>query len=71
MVNVDETGFRVQAGLQWVHSASTGKYSLLTVHPRRGRVAMDAMGVLPGFTGIAQHDAWAPYDTYTSAGHAL
>ena len=29
------------------------------------------MGVLPGFTGTAVHDAWAPYDTYTTAGHAL
>jgi hypothetical protein len=28
--------------------------------------------VLPGFSGIAVHDAWAPYDTYASvAGHAL
>jgi transposase len=59
VVNVDETVFRVQTKLQWVHSPSTGKYSLLTVHPRRGSVAMDAMGVLPAFTGIAQHDAWA------------
>jgi len=27
--------------------------------------------VLPTFTGIAVHDAWAPYDTYTNASHAL
>jgi hypothetical protein len=32
---------------------------------------MDAAGVLPRFTGIAVHDAWAPYDTYTRASHAL
>ena len=32
---------------------------------------MNAMGVPPGFTGTAVHDAWAPYDTYTTAGHAL
>ena len=33
---------------------------------------MEAAGVLPAFTGIACHDAWAPYDTYDSvAGHAL
>jgi transposase len=33
---------------------------------------MDAAGVLPGFRGIACHDAWAPYDTYGQvAGHAL
>ena len=46
-------------------------HTLLMVHPRRGRQAMEAMGVLPSFTGIAVHDAWAPYDTYTPAGHQL
>ena len=32
---------------------------------------MNDMAVLPTFTGIAVHDAWAPYDTYTNASHAL
>jgi hypothetical protein len=71
LVHFDETGFRVAGRLHWVHSASTGKYSLLYVHPKRGREAMNAGGVLPGFTGIAMHDAWAPYDCYTEATHAL
>lgn len=71
VAHFDETGFRVAGKLHWVHSASTGKYSLITVHPKRGTVAMNAGGVLPVFTGIAVHDAWAPYDTYTQAGHAL
>jgi hypothetical protein len=32
---------------------------------------MDEIGILPRFTGIAVHDAWAPYDTYDDATHAL
>lgn len=32
---------------------------------------MDAAGVLLSFTGIAVHDAWAPYDCYPAATHAL
>jgi transposase len=67
----DETGFRTAGRLAWVHCARTGKYTLLTVHPRRGGQAMDAMGILPSFTGIAVHDAWAPYDTYTAVAHQL
>jgi transposase len=67
----DETGFRVAGRLHWVHCARTGKYTLLTVHPRRGTKAMEAMGVLPAFAGIAVHDAWAPYDTYTTPDHQL
>jgi transposase len=71
VVNFDETGLRVEGKLRWVHSASTGKYSLITVHDRRGVKGMDAGGVLPAFTGIAVHDAWAPYDTYKAVTHAL
>jgi transposase len=71
VVNFDETGLRVEGRLRWVHSASTGKYSLIFVHDRRGTQGMDAAGVLPEFAGVAVHDAWAPYDTYSQITHAL
>jgi transposase len=72
VAHFDETGLRVGGSLVWVHSASTNKWSLLTAHPERGTAAMDAAGVLPTFTGLAVHDAWAPYDTYTDVGaHVL
>ena len=67
----DETGFRVDGKLHWVHCARTGKYTLLMVHPKRGTEAIEAMGVLPWFAGVAVHDAWAPYDTYTTPDHQL
>jgi len=67
----DETGFRVDGRLHWVHCARTGKYTLLMVHPKRGTEAMEAMGVLPSFAGVALHDAWAPYDTYAGPDHQL
>jgi hypothetical protein len=71
VAHFDETGLRVEKRLHWVHSASTGKFSLITVHPKRGVEGMRHAGVLPNFGGIAVHDAWAPYDTFTQAGHAL
>ena len=37
VAHFDETGFRVAGGLAWVHSASSGKYVLVTVHAKRGR----------------------------------
>jgi transposase len=67
----DETGLRADGRLHWVHCARTGKYTLFMVHPKRGTEAMKAMGILPSFTGIALHDAWAPYDTCTTPGHQL
>jgi transposase len=67
----DETGFRTAGACHWLHSASVPDAVHLSVHRRRGRVAMDAAGILSGFTGIAVHDAWAPYDTYEQATHLL
>jgi transposase len=72
VAHFDETGFRTAGKLAWVHSASTGKFALFTVHAKRGKDGMKAAGVLPHFAGIAVHDAWAPYDTFANvAGHAL
>ncbi|MFY1653374.1 IS66 family transposase [Solwaraspora sp. WMMB762] len=71
VAHFDETGIRVDGRLAWLHSASTPTDVLLTAHRRRGTAGMDDAGVLPGYTGVAVHDAWAPYDTYTDAVHAL
>jgi transposase len=71
VAHFDETGARVAGRLHWVHSASTPLLSLFTVHPKRGVVAMDAAGVLPGFRGVAVHDGWSPYWRYPKARHAL
>jgi transposase len=72
VVHVDESGLRVAGRLHWVHVATTGKYTLVWVHPRRGRPGIDAGQVMGSMTGIAVHDAWAPYDTYRpGGGHQL
>jgi len=71
VAHFDETGARVAGRLHWVHSASTGLLWLLSVHAKRGKAAMDAAGVLPGFVGVAVHDGWAPYWRYEHVTHAL
>jgi hypothetical protein len=71
VAHFDETGARVAGRLHWVHSASTSLLSLFTVHAKRGKVAMDAAGVLGGFAGVAVHDGWVPYWRYQDVTHAL
>ena len=70
VAHFDETGARVAGRLHWLHSASTDRLSLFTVHPKRGTEAMDRAGVLPGFQGVAVHDGWSSYGRYQQATHA-
>ena len=71
VAHFDETGVRVDGRLRWLHSASTERLTLLGVSAHRGGLGIDALGVLPAFTGVAVHDGWAPYPRYDGAEHAL
>jgi transposase len=71
LAGFDETGFRVEGKLRWMHVASNALYTYITVHPKRGRAAIEQCGILPRFSGIAVHDCWKPYFLYTSCLHAL
>ena len=70
VVHFDETGGRATGRLHWVHSASTGRLTLIDCHPKRGRLAMDDLGVIGQMTGVAVHDGWKPYRHY-DVDHAL
>ena len=40
-------------------------------HRKRGTVAITAASILPTYTGIASHDGWSAYWTFTGCQHAL
>ena len=69
-VHFDETGLRIASARQWVHSAGTATLTLYRAHAKRGREAIDAMGVLPGYEGVSIHDAYTSYLSYPGL-HAL
>ena len=70
VVHFDETGTRIEGELAWLHSASTVDTTYYQVQPHRGGEAIEAIGILPGFGGIAVHDGWAAYAGYGTL-HAL
>jgi len=70
VIHCDETGMRIKGKRQWLHVASTDKYTCYLPHPKRGSEAMDYMGILPEFNGVAVHDGWKPYNSYECE-HAL
>jgi transposase len=67
VVHFDETGIRLQARLHWLHTASTEQLTFYAAHPKRGRQAIDAVGILPEMAGTRVHDAYASYLSYDGA----
>ncbi len=60
----DETGININGKTHWLHCLSNEKVVLFFADERRGKEAMDRMGVLPFFHGILVHDHWKPYFKY-------
>jgi transposase len=69
-VHCDETGLRVEGKLYWTHVASTEQATYLEVHPKRGREALDEIGILPERKGVVVHDGYTSYEQYPDAKHA-
>ena len=71
VIGADETGLRVAGKSHWIHVARTDELTHYGYDARRGKAAMDAIGILPQFTGVCVHDGWFTYDEYRGATHAL
>lgn len=70
-VHFDETGFRIDKRLAWLHTACTEWLSYYTVHLKRGDEAMLDAGVLPNCHGWAVHDGLKSYFSFETVSHAL
>jgi transposase len=70
VIHVDETGLYEQGKRSWLHVTSTPKLTFYAAHRRRGKEALEAIGILPGYQGTAVHDAWPAYASY-SCRHSL
>lgn len=71
VAHFDETGGRVAGKLHWIHVACNDSWTLFHLDRKRGRVAMDAAGILPSFRGIAINDGLVVYRQYDQALHGL
>ncbi len=71
VLGVDETNLRVNQQQEWVHVSSTDKLTLLVHDKRRGTAAIEQIGILSGYKGVAVHDGFSAYDQYAQCRHSL
>jgi len=69
VIHQDETGLHVAGKRYWMHVTCTPTLTHYQVHKSRGQAALEAIGILPAFSGISIHDGWASYFLYP-CGHA-
>jgi len=70
VLNQDETGLSVAGKRHWVHVSATKHLTHYAVHAKRGKEALDAIGILSEFVGVSVHDGWSSYWHY-ACGHGL
>ena len=70
VLHAEETGTRVRTTKHWVHTICSGLLTLIAVHPKRGRKALEDIGVLGAYAGTLVHDGYASYDYLETAVHA-
>lgn len=71
VLHKDETSLSVMGKRFWGHVACTDRLTYYAVHANRGSKAVEAIDILPKFSGTCIHDAWATYFKYSNCEHGL
>src|SRR5712691_12928133 len=64
VIHQDETGLYVGGKRHWMHVTCTPTLTHYQVDQSRGQAALEAIGILPQFSGISIHDGWGSYFLY-------
>ena len=64
VLHQDETGLYVAGQRHWMHVSATEHLTHYAVHRKRGKEALDAIGILADFQGVSVHDGWRSYWQY-------
>ena len=70
-LHTDETSIRVDKKNHWIHVYAAGTVTLKFLHRKRGKAAIEDIGIIPLYQGVTVHDCWASYLSYEHCGHGL
>jgi transposase len=65
--HADETGMRIAGKRRWLQVTSTSFLTHRAWHAKRGRQALEDLGIWPRFRGRAMRDRLSSYDHYRCA----
>jgi transposase len=71
VIGVDETGLRVAGSGAYIHVARTEQLTHYGFDDRRGKAAMDEIGILPQFQGTLVRDCYLSYSRFEQCRHSL
>jgi len=64
LLHADETGVFIGGVLHWLHVLSNERLTYYCPHTKRGKEAIEYMGIIPEYQGYLMHDFWSSYLSY-------
>jgi transposase len=71
VLHVDETGMPINQIQHWLHVICTPLMTLFSVQRLRGKAAIQAIGIIPQFTGWLMHDFLSSYLSFENCLHTF
>jgi transposase len=71
ILHADETGVPINKVQHWLHVLCTPLLTFFAIHLRRGQEAIQAIGIIPRFTGWLMHDFLSSYLSFDHCLHTF
>ena len=71
VLHADETSVPINKVNHWLHCLCTPLLTFFAIHLKRGKEAIDAIGIIPKFTGWLMHDFLSSYLAFDNCLHTF
>ena len=71
ILHADETSVPINKVKHWLHVLCTPRLTFFAIHLSRGKEAIEAIGIIPKFTGWLMHDFLSSYLSFENCRHTF